>query len=77
MAASVVGQGVRLALAGIALGVLGLTRLLQSLLYGVEATDALTFTVIPLVLLAVAALAAYLPARRASRVDPAGVLRGV
>jgi predicted permease len=78
VATSVVGQGLRLACLGVAIGVVGalaLTRLLQSLLYEVGATDLLTFVALPLGLLAVAALAAYLPARRASRIEPTTALR--
>ena len=49
---------------------------LSSLLYGVAPTDAVSFTIVPLVLLVVAALATVAPARRAARVDPVRVLRG-
>jgi putative ABC transport system permease protein len=74
----VVVQGLRLALAGAALGVLGAlvaTRLLSSLLFAVKATDAMTFTVGPLILIAVALLASFLPACRAAMVDPMVALR--
>ena len=74
----VVGQGMSLALVGVALGVggaIGLTRLMQSLLYGVQTTDPLTFVALPLVLASVALLACYLPAQRAARVDPMVALR--
>jgi predicted permease len=66
----VLSQGLKMALGGVALGLvaaLGLTRLLESMLYGVSATDSLTFTVIAVLLLTVALLACYLPARRATR----------
>ena len=74
----VVRQGMRLVLAGIAIGLAGafaLTRLMKSLLFGVAATDTLTFVAIPLILGAVALLATYLPARRATRVEPSECLR--
>jgi putative ABC transport system permease protein len=67
-----------LAAAGIAVGVaasLYLTRFLQSLLFGVKPTDAVAFLLAGVVLMAVALLSGYLPARRASRIDPAAVLR--
>ncbi len=56
-------------------GALALTGLLKSLLFGVESRDAATFAAVPVVLIAVALLAAYLPARRASRLDPMDALR--
>jgi putative ABC transport system permease protein len=74
----VLRQVVLLALVGIAIGLaaaLASTRLLAGLLYGVAATDAVTFAVVPLLLVAVALLASYLPARRAARVDPMVALR--
>jgi putative ABC transport system permease protein len=76
--AMVMKQGLSLALLGMALGLTGavaLARLLERLLYGVSATDAPTFIVIALLLLAVAALACWLPARRATKVDPMIALR--
>jgi putative ABC transport system permease protein len=75
---AVLVRSLGLALAGVAIGLAGayaLSRLLASLLYGVEPTDPATFVAAPLVLLAVAALAAVLPARRAARVDPMVALR--
>jgi putative ABC transport system permease protein len=74
----VMRQGMWLAGLGLAFGLVGaflLTRLLASFLYGVSATDPLTFGVLALFLLTVAGLANYLPARRATRVDPVEVLR--
>jgi predicted permease len=71
-------QGLALAAVGIGAGVvvaLLLANLVANLLFGVSATDPVTFTVIPVVLLAVAAAAIYVPARRASRVDPVVALR--
>ena len=52
-----------------------LTRVMGSLLFGVTATDAVTFVTVPLLLAAIAALATYLPARRASEVDPMEAFR--
>jgi putative ABC transport system permease protein len=74
----VIGQGARLALLGIALGLAGafiLTRLLSTLLFGVGATDLLTFATVGLGLLAVALLAAFIPAHRATRISPVVALR--
>ncbi len=74
----VVGRGARLALPGIALGLLatwGLSGALRSALYGVPATDPLSFAGGALFLTGVALLASYLPARRAARVDPVIALR--
>jgi predicted permease len=74
----VVGHGLRLAILGAALGVivaLAITRGMSSLLFGVSATDPLTLAIVLLVVTAVAALAAYIPARRATRVDPMVALR--
>jgi putative ABC transport system permease protein len=74
----VVVQGLKLALIGVAIGIAGalaLARLLSSLLYGVKPTDPLTFVAVSLILIAVAALACYIPARRAAKVDPMVALR--
>ncbi len=73
-----IGEGLRLSLAGLALGLVAawwLGRAGSSLLYGVTATDPLTFLTVPLLLTAVATAACYLPARRATRVDPIVALR--
>jgi len=74
----IVGHGMLLAIAGVLLGLLGafgLTRLMVSLLFEVKATDQLTFAMVTLLLIGVAFLACYLPARRASKVDPLIALR--
>jgi putative ABC transport system permease protein len=74
----VIKQGLLLALAGISLGLLaafGLTRLMKNLLFDVEATDPQTFVVISMILIAVALLASFIPARRATKVDPLEALR--
>jgi putative ABC transport system permease protein len=74
----VVGRGLHLTIIGVAAGIVGalaLTRFLSSLLYVVKPTDPLTFIAVPLVLVSVAALASYIPARRATKVDPLTALR--
>ena len=76
--AMVVRQGMTLAAAGAGVGLvlaLGLTRLMASLLYGVEPADPLTFGLVAVGLMSVALLATWLPAYRASRVDPVAALR--
>lgn len=74
----VLGEGLKLALVGVALGALGAfagVRVLEEMLYGVKATDPTTFVVAASALTLVAALASYLPARRASRIAPTVALR--
>ena len=74
----VVAQGMRLTVVGIVVGMasaLALTRFIASVLFGVEARDPLVFAAAPAILIAVAFLAAWIPARRASRVDPMEALR--
>jgi putative ABC transport system permease protein len=74
----VLWHGARLTFAGVALGLAGAlagVRMLSSMLYGVRSTDAVTFGIACFVLIAAALLASYLPASRATRVDPMAALR--
>ena len=74
----ILGQGLGLVLAGLALGLAGttlLSRLIERLLFGVPPTDPLTYAAVAVLLLAVAAVACLLPARRAASVDPLLALR--
>lgn len=73
-----VGYGLKLVIAGVAIGLIAafaLTRVMSTLLFGVTATDPATFTLISLLLVCVAAVASYIPARRATKVDPIIALR--
>jgi predicted permease len=74
----VLRQGLELAGVGVVVGLLGafaLTRVMAALLFGVSATDFVTFALVPLALMAIASLASYVPALRATRVDPVVALR--
>jgi putative ABC transport system permease protein len=74
----VLGRGLRLSMIGVAIGGLlavALARLIAGMLYGVRPIDPATFAIVPVVLLGIAALACYIPARRATRVDPLVALR--
>ena len=74
----VVWQGMRLAILGVVIGIsaaLGLTRFLASFLFGVRAWDPTAFATVPVILCAVTLLAVWLPASRASRLDPQKALR--
>jgi putative ABC transport system permease protein len=78
VAGLVIRQGLVLAAAGVVLGMigaLGATRLIESLLFSVSASDPLIYSALAALLLSIAALACYLPARRAMRVDPIAALR--
>ena len=75
----VVAQGTRVVAVGVIIGIvvaLASTRALESLLFGVKAVDAATFVAMSASMLAIGLLASYIPARRASRVDPIESLRG-
>jgi ABC-type antimicrobial peptide transport system permease subunit len=74
----VVSHGLKLALLGVGAGTvaaLGLTRFLQSLIFGVSETDPYTFVLVAAAMVAIALAASYLPARQAARIDPVDVLR--
>lgn len=74
----IVGQGMRITALGIVAGLLGalaLTRLMSNLLYGVSTSDPMTFAAVAGLMIVVALLACYLPARRATKVDPLVALR--
>ena len=78
MQTMVIRQGMQLVLLGTAIGIaaaLGLTRFLASFLYGVAALDPAVFIAVPILLASVALAAIWIPARRASRVDPIQALR--
>jgi ABC-type antimicrobial peptide transport system permease subunit len=74
----IVRQGLRLTLIGMGIGLAGsfaATRVLSSLLYGIRPTDPATFAAVSLFMVGVAVLAAYIPARRATKIDPIVALR--
>jgi putative ABC transport system permease protein len=74
----VMRQGGELTVLGVIAGVLGaaaLTRVMASLLFGVGTTDVMTFSIVPLILIVTALVATYIPALRATRVDPTVALR--
>jgi putative ABC transport system permease protein len=74
----VIGRGMALAIPGVLIGLFGslvFTRMMRGLLFGVRPIDPFTFVAIPMLLVLVALLASYIPARRATRVDPTVSLR--
>jgi putative ABC transport system permease protein len=74
----VLGEGMKITLVGVGIGLaaaLGLTRLITKMIYGVGANDPITFAGVAILLISVALLACYIPARRAMRVDPMIALR--
>ena len=76
--ALVLTRALRIVVAGVIVGIggaVGVTRVLQRFLFGVTPTDPLAFTVVTLLLMTVGLLAAWLPARRATRIDPCAALR--
>jgi ABC-type antimicrobial peptide transport system permease subunit len=78
MARNVVAQGAWHAIAGVAIGIPAaflLSRVMSSMLFGITTRDPLTFTALPVLIVAVTTLACYLPARRAARVDPVTAIR--
>jgi putative ABC transport system permease protein len=74
----IVGQGLLLALIGIGIGLVlsfALTRIIRGFLFGISASDPLTFVAIPLLLTLTALIASWIPARRATKIDPLVALR--